>query len=834
MPLAPFSQALSSLARLNEKRASRVSSENEGSVKPLPTRLLDVFLRTWDLGFTAFGGPPVHFQILHSRFVEGKGDKEKWVDEQTYQELFAICQGLPGPGSTKMVFCLALLHAGFIPAMLVFLIWALPGAIGMYALSLGVQSMSETLPEPAYALLSGLNASTVGIVALAAVQLAEKAIRDKISRILVIFGACAGLCYNALWYFPVLMVIGGFATTIWDGWMYQQFLRAKLAWKNRHHRPQQADEANGDSIAMDDTALEENGVQRSETPRSRRADRRVEGLPQNTGNTTSPTPPVEAALQQHIIRIRVGVLIMCLFFASFIAILVARGQLAAPPLVLDLFANMYLAGTVIFGGGPVVIPLLRSYVVDPGWVSSRDFLIGLAIIQAFPGPNFNFAVFLGALALQRSQFPTVFGAFLGGLGIFLPGITLAVAIQSFWRVLRKKKYVVDFLRGVNATAVGLVFTAVYRLWEIGYLTSERNNGQSLGKEPWWVVVAAVTYSGSAWFKVPPPVAIVMGAILGLCCQLAVRGQQPLHICSGMVLFVDDICLYLDSPTPKPPSTKLTHRADNYCESRILAPRYLFSRKVCNEAQKTRYLESVDPNAWLTKRATPLEKVQNQHSANPPQFRTEWTLRKCFCILAGGLALQTQDGWIYVLRASDMKPFIEASIVEDIDFHDRDVEDHAKADSLGKTFTVVQTSWFLVDTIARWASSLPVSPLELATVAYIACGVLLYAMWWYNPKDMTTPITIYVRCDRNDLPTHLLDRTATNPNGWVHRHAHIKDQTVLSVFAQAARWLSDAATVPSDTAEEVPYALFEKPSHACILCALNTFVAFLYCGIHFAG
>jgi hypothetical protein len=83
MPLAPFSQALSSLARLNEKRASRVSSENEGSVKPLPTRLLDVFLRTWDLGFTAFGGPPVHFQILHSRFVEGKGDKEKWVDEQT-------------------------------------------------------------------------------------------------------------------------------------------------------------------------------------------------------------------------------------------------------------------------------------------------------------------------------------------------------------------------------------------------------------------------------------------------------------------------------------------------------------------------------------------------------------------------------------------------------------------------------------------------------------------------------------------------------------------------------------------------------------------------------
>merc|ERR1712000_678614 len=99
------------------------------------------------------------------------------VDEETYQELFAICQSLPGPGSTKMIFCLTLLHAGFIPALFAFLIWCLPGAIGMYALSLGVQRMNEILPLPVYALLSGLNASTVGIIALAAVQLAEKAIR---------------------------------------------------------------------------------------------------------------------------------------------------------------------------------------------------------------------------------------------------------------------------------------------------------------------------------------------------------------------------------------------------------------------------------------------------------------------------------------------------------------------------------------------------------------------------------------------------------------------------------------------------------------------------------
>ncbi|KAJ5170992.1 uncharacterized protein N7500_003775 [Penicillium coprophilum] len=517
MPLlSPLSQCLSSLAQLNHKWGNhRTSRDTVGTEKPLSSRLLDVFFRTWDLGFTAFGGPPVHFQILHARFVEGQGGKEKWVDEQTYQELFAICQGLPGPASTKLIFCLTLFHAGFIPAVLVFFIWSLPGAIGMYALSLGVQNMGETLPEPVHSLLSGLNASTVGIVALAAVQLAEKAIRDKLSRILVIFGACAGLCYNALWYFPVMMIAGGLLTSIWDGWLYQQIRRAKMRWKSRRSVTQEVNGANGVSTRTDFITLEENTVQTSETTRSRRTGPGIEGLPQHTVDVTRPTQSIEDN-SQHIIRIRVGVSVLVLFFGSFIGILVARSQLAAPPLVLDLFANMYLAGTVIFGGGPVVIPLLRSYVVDPGWVSSRDFLIGLAIIQAFPGPNFNFAVFLGALTLQRSRFPTILGAFLGGLGIFFPGITLAVAIQSFWRVLRKRKYVIDFLRGVNATAVGLVFTAVYRLWEIGYLTPERSDGQSLGKEPWWVVVAVVTYAGSAWFDVPPPIAIVMGAILGLC------------------------------------------------------------------------------------------------------------------------------------------------------------------------------------------------------------------------------------------------------------------------------------------------------------------------------
>lgn len=183
---------------------------------------------------------------------------------------------------------------------------------------------------------------------------------------------------------------------------------------------------------------------------------------------------------------------------------------------------MYLAGTIIFGGGPVVIPLLREYVVQPGWVSSRDFLIGLAVIQSLPGPNFNFAVYLGALAVKGSGAPGISGAALAFLAIFAPGLTLAVGVQSIWDRLRTKAVVGSALRGVNSVAVGMVFTAVYRLWEIGYLTPGSSTGRSLADDPWWVVVAVASYSASAWFSLAPPLSILSGGVLGLGWYAVVR------------------------------------------------------------------------------------------------------------------------------------------------------------------------------------------------------------------------------------------------------------------------------------------------------------------------
>lgn len=419
-----------------------------------------------------------------------------------------------------MLFNIAQIHAGIIPALFVFLLWSFPGAIAMYSLTLGVSRISETLPEPVYALLSGLNAATVGLIALAGVQLARKAITDKLTRLQVLFGACAGMCYTALWYFPVLLVVAGLLTPLWDFYARSLFGRM-IFWKRRRPSPIQERQFTSDNeIVMvgrgaGPDILEKDGPQQRHVNPSRenganKTTTRETHLPASAPRTSG------IDISTHRVPVKTGSIFILLYFAVFTVFMALRGALLPAPLLLALFNNMLLAGTIIFGGGPVVIPLLRNYVVDPGWVSPRDFLLGLAIIQAMPGPNFNFAVYLGSLVVASNlKVPSVIGAFLGYIGIFLPGLWLSIGFQSLWQSLRKRREVSSILRGVNAAAVGFVFTAVYRLWEIGFLSANANKGTSLGKDPWWLVIAASTFTAVEWFSVPPPVAIITGGAAGV-------------------------------------------------------------------------------------------------------------------------------------------------------------------------------------------------------------------------------------------------------------------------------------------------------------------------------
>jgi chromate transport protein ChrA len=399
---------------------------------------------------------------------------------------------------------------------------SLPGAISAYGLAVGVSNINDTLPAPVYALLSGLNASTVGIIALAAVQLSQKAITDKLTRILVFLGGSAGMLYNALWYYPVLMVLGGVLTIAWDyKWGHNAFKAAKGGIFGLGNRPAHLIEE--EQIHAQDAA--QRVVQQDVTTQIATSTlNRVSGssLPQEASSSRANHPMVEedtarivpANLELRLFSWKLGSAIVACFFVTFAAVMVLRGTLRNPPLGFSVFANLYLAGTIIFGGGPVVIPLLREYVVAEGWVSPRDFLLGLAICQAFPGPNFNFAVYLAALAVGDKPNRAA-GAVIGYIAIFAPGLILHTGAMGFWKVLRNRRWFTSCLRGVNATAVGLIYTAVYRLWEQGFLSEAFSSGSSLGREPWWVVVTATSFVGGRWFGVSPPIAILLGGAMGL-------------------------------------------------------------------------------------------------------------------------------------------------------------------------------------------------------------------------------------------------------------------------------------------------------------------------------
>ncbi|KAI1503525.1 chromate transporter-domain-containing protein [Biscogniauxia marginata] len=501
-----------------------VPSSRNYSPRILALRAWNALLVNWHLGFTAFGGPPVHFKIFNEKFVQ----KLKWIDEQMYQELFSISQALSGPASTKMLYCINLLHDGSFAALLSFLIWSLPVALVMYGLSIGIFSINQALPRPAYALLFGLNAATVGVIALAATQLSHKAITDKLTRVLIFLSGAAAMLYNALWYFPVLMLISGCATLIYDyRWLHKPVAAVIKATKFRT-RPVHEESAatpqeprvvhpSGSRYATGaQDGVGPTDVTEAELPVAER-----EGF--STAEDEARIIPREFRLD---ISWQTGTAIIGSFFLTFVVVMVLRGVLPNPPLLFSLFANMYLAGTVIFGGGPVVIPLLREYIVAEGWVSPRDFLIGLALIQAFPGPNVNFAVFLGSLTAINGGYNSAAGALISWVGIFGPRMVLVHGTMGIWSALRSRRWVKSILRGINAGAVGLIYTAVYRIWQVGYIDEGFQSGRSLGDDPWWVVVTATSYVGGYWFGISAPLAIVFGAVLGLIRYGVVQSQPP--------------------------------------------------------------------------------------------------------------------------------------------------------------------------------------------------------------------------------------------------------------------------------------------------------------------
>lgn len=196
---------------------------------------------------------------------------------------------------------------------------------------------------------------------------------------------------------------------------------------------------------------------------------------------------------------RAGAIWLSLFVALLIGLPILNQLL--PSQTLALVDGFYRAGSLVFGGGHVVLPLLQAEVVPSGWVSNEAFLAGYGATQAVPGPLFTFSAFLGA---SMSLAPS---GWLGGLicllAIFAPSFLLILGALPFWEQLRRSLHTQSALAGVNAAVVGLLLAALYQpVWTSAIFTA-----QDFG-------LALVALVALVFWKLPPWLVVLGCGVAG--------------------------------------------------------------------------------------------------------------------------------------------------------------------------------------------------------------------------------------------------------------------------------------------------------------------------------
>ncbi|WP_248749240.1 chromate efflux transporter [Pseudomonas sp. MWU15-20650] len=210
--------------------------------------------------------------------------------------------------------------------------------------------------------------------------------------------------------------------------------------------------------------------------------------------------PTGAPAPLHIpIRRRAGAMWLGLFGVLLVGLpLLAQSTALHSVALVDAF---YRSGSLVFGGGHVVLPLLQAEVVPTQWVSNDVFLAGYGAAQAVPGPLFTFAAFLGA---SMNQAPTgVLGGVMALLAIFAPSFLLIFGALPFWASLRQSPRAQAALAGVNAAVVGLLLAALYQpVWTHAMFTG------------YDFALALVALIALMFWKLPPWLVVIGCGVLG--------------------------------------------------------------------------------------------------------------------------------------------------------------------------------------------------------------------------------------------------------------------------------------------------------------------------------
>jgi chromate transporter len=385
--------------------------------------VLLVFLR---LGLTSFGGPVAHLGYFHHELVE----RRKWLDEQDYADLVALCQFLPGPASSQVGIGLGVARAGLPGAFAAWLGFTLPSALLLVL-------FAWTIGTPAGATqgwLQGLKVVAVAVVAQAVWGMARKLTPDAPRVTLALAAAAAAL--------------------LWPGSLVQLLsivLAGVIGWRFLRHFP---------------------------------------------ARHAAPARPAGSR--------RTGALLLGVFALLLVTLPLLREATGSFPVAV--FDSFYRAGSLVFGGGHVVLPLLQAEVVPAGWVSDALFTAGYGAAQAVPGPLFTFAAFLGAVMQPGlAGFGT---ALLALIAVFLPSFLLLLGVLPFWEQLRGFGAVRAALRGVNAAVVGILLAA---LWQPVWTSAIFSVADLL------LAAAAFTALGFRW---PAWLVVLLTALAAALLQLA--------------------------------------------------------------------------------------------------------------------------------------------------------------------------------------------------------------------------------------------------------------------------------------------------------------------------
>jgi len=384
---------------------------------------LEVLATATRLGLTSFGGPVAHLGYFRNEYVV----RRRWVDDQTYVDLVALCQFLPGPASSQVGMAVGILRAGVLGGLAAWIGFTLPSALALVIFGLGIRGLDLS----GAGWLHGLKIAAVAVVAQAVWGMTRSLCPDRERATIAIAAALAVSAWPTAGGQISVIVVAGIA-----GW----------------------------------------------------------GLLPASGGTATPHASVPLGRP-----LAIGAL--ATFFALLVVLPVLRYLSPSPSLAV--FDSFYRSGSLVFGGGHVVLPLLRAEVVPPGWVSNEQFLAGYGAAQAVPGPLFTFAAYLGAVMQARPNGWA--GAALALIAIFLPSFLLVVGALPFWNVLRARTMFQSALRGINAAVVGLLLAALYHpVWTSAIhapadfaLALVAFGLLALWSLPPWLVVAFAAAGGSA-------------------------------------------------------------------------------------------------------------------------------------------------------------------------------------------------------------------------------------------------------------------------------------------------------------------------------------------------